>query len=116
MVEQVFAQLLHQSEGEGAKLDVCDKLKMTPRIVEKECFAGSAAGGLDVVRGMIVVTTMGGIEAVLELLEVLARQKAISIVRIKDRFCTSPSTGGYGARFSTALFTRECYSIPRLLA
>ena len=49
----------------------------------------------DVVRAMIEVKTMEGVDAVLEMLLELEAEGVINIVRLKDRFCTVPSGGGW---------------------
>lgn len=95
--DTLYARLKRKRKRQvrGAKLQLCPTLKKTTRLAEKAAFALTAAGISDVVRGMLVVKSMAGVDAVLEVLLELEAEGLITIVRLKDRFCALPSGGGW---------------------
>lgn len=91
-------QTKRKAAATGAHIFLCATpgkvLKKTTRLCEKFACAHTAAGISDVVRGMIAVKSMDGVNAVLEMLLELEKENVIKIVRLKDRF-TAPSSGGW---------------------
>ena len=80
-----------------AELSIPDALKRWQRIVEKAALKrdgkGDVSSVLDVVRAMIVVKKLD--HARLALLGLAARDDALEIVRVKERFFDAPSRGGW---------------------
>lgn len=98
VVEEGLYQKLQAKRSKaiaGARFTVCKTLKDAIRLCEKIAFCGDATSVSDMVRAMIVVQSMAGVDAVLEMLLELEADGVIVIVRLKDRFCTSPSDGGW---------------------
>jgi len=97
MREKLYGRLKKKwsKEVEGIIINICPTLKKTTRLQEKTSFAGTAAGISDVVRGMLTVKSLAGVLAVLEVLLELEAENVIKLVRLKDRFCSEPSGGGW---------------------
>ena len=80
-------------------LSGCRKIKKTRRVLEKALLRPDGTESADVVcdlvRAMFVANSMGQIARVVGALAELHRQKVIIIVRIKDRFFTQTSAGGW---------------------
>jgi Leucine-rich repeat (LRR) protein len=80
-----------------AELSIPDALKRSQRVVEKAALKrdgkGDVSSVLDVVRAMIVVKKLD--HARLALLGLAARDDALEIVRVKERFFDAPSRGGW---------------------
>jgi hypothetical protein len=91
-----MASKFEQHTGTSLDLVTCPTLKQTPRIVEKAMLrADSTAGVKDIVRAMAVVTSMQDVAAVLAVLLEMHHERAIAVLRIKERFIESPSGGGW---------------------
>lgn len=98
VVEETLYQKLQAKRSKaiaGSKFSVCKTLKDAIRLCEKIAFCGDATSISDMVRAMIVVQSMAGVDAVLEMLLELEADGVIVIVRLKDRFFASPSSGGW---------------------
>ena len=98
--DQIARDLEETLAAKGlVELSVPKDLKGMIRIVEKTCLrktqAGNASNVTDVVRAMIVMAGMNGVAAAIEALVELVKAGSIVVVRVKDRFLTLPSTGGW---------------------
>jgi hypothetical protein len=86
---------------------VCPTLKKVSRMVEKGQLKpsseaesitgvkGSIAEVKDIVRAMVTGHTMEDVNGVIEILMELHKEEALEIVRVKDRFISEPSSGGW---------------------
>eukprot|EP00750_Incisomonas_marina_P000749 INCI1055.2.p1 GENE.INCI1055.2~~INCI1055.2.p1 ORF type:complete len:442 (-),score=79.47 INCI1055.2:1390-2715(-) len=81
---------------DGAEASIPDTLKNITRIVEKAVLNAENPGNctrvFDIVRGMVVCQDMACVTSVLDK---LAKEKDISLVRMKERFFQNPSPGGW---------------------
>ena len=93
---EVLKRHYHErTKGKELKLSVCAKLKKVTRILEKMIMRGSVKGVKDIVRAMATLDDMDNIAIVAELMLELHQQKAINLLRIKERFFAQPSSGGW---------------------
>ena len=80
----------------GAEVDLPDALKQSSRVFEKILFdfknPGSCEKIVDIIRGMLKATSM---QQVTKIAMAFLESDEIVIVRIKDRFLTKPSQGGW---------------------
>ncbi|EGB08629.1 hypothetical protein AURANDRAFT_64021 [Aureococcus anophagefferens] len=94
---RVVADVVAALPCAGAELSIPDALKRSQRVVEKAALKrdgkGDVSSVLDVVRAMIVVKKLD--HARLALLGLAARDDALEIVRVKERFFDAPSRGGW---------------------
>ncbi|KAH8066338.1 hypothetical protein JL722_775 [Aureococcus anophagefferens] len=96
-LQRVVADVVAALPCAGAELSIPDALKRSQRVVEKAALKrdgkGDVSSVLDVVRAMIVVKKLD--HARLALLGLAARDDALEIVRVKERFFDAPSRGGW---------------------
>ena len=94
---RVVADVVAALPCAAAELSIPDALKRSQRVVEKAALKrdgkGDVSSVLDVVRAMIVVKKLD--HARLALLGLAARDDALEIVRVKERFFDAPSRGGW---------------------
>ena len=89
MVAELRAKKVGIASG-GFKLP--KTLKKSSRVIEKTALVAGVADVTDVVRSMLVVNSM---EDVVKVIEALRANPAVVVVRVKDRFVGSPSSGGW---------------------
>ena len=98
-IKDAYATFVTKLIPEGMSVDISipRELKKMGRIIEKTILKrkddpGNANKVCDIVRGMLTCDNMGNIADVLEL---LGTSRDIVVSRIKDRFLTAPSGGGW---------------------
>jgi ankyrin repeat protein len=92
-------RMFKERMGRNIEVSICPTLKRTSRMSEKSQLKatkpGDVSGVKDIVRAMVVGTTMADINVVIEVIFELHKAKALEIVRKKDRFLEAPSGGGW---------------------